>query len=107
MVVLISTHDPDKVAAFVAEVERWAGSGAAVAGNAQLCARVLEPTMEGSDAAGDGWRIELLARDLDEPSIPADAIGSALPWADGPHLSFAKVDRTALAGTARPAGTPS
>ena len=66
---LTATHDPDKVAAFVAEVEQWVGSGSAVAGSAQLCVRVLEPATDGPDAAGDGWRIELLARDLDEPSL--------------------------------------
>lgn len=66
---LPTTYDPDKLAAFVAEVERWVRSGAAVAGSAQLCVRVLEPTIAGPEGAGGGWRIDLLARDVDEPSL--------------------------------------
>jgi SNF2 family DNA or RNA helicase len=78
---LPASHDEEKVAAFADEVERWVCSGAAVAGNAQLCVRVLEPS-----EPDEAWRIDLLARDVDEPSlmVPLDEVwdGTA-PFAPG------------------------
>ena len=85
----LATEDPwlpeslngDKVAAFAAEVERWVSSGAAVAGDAQLCVRVSEPI-----AADEAWQIDLLARDVDEPSlmVPLEDVWDATaPFAPG------------------------
>ena len=78
---IAASHDEEKVAAFAAEIERWVCSGAAVVGNAQLCVRVLEPS--DSDEA---WRIDLLARDVDEPSLMVpleDVWDGTAPFAPG------------------------
>jgi hypothetical protein len=62
---LPSSLDPAKVATFAAAVEDWVRSGAVAAGRVRLCVRIHEP-----EQAGDGaWHVELLAQDLDEPSL--------------------------------------
>ncbi|MGZ8734959.1 MAG: DEAD/DEAH box helicase, partial [Acidimicrobiia bacterium] len=73
---LPTTHDRDKVMAFVAEIERWVSSGAAVARRAQLCIRVVEPATAATPAGDGPWSVELLARDVDEPSlmVPLDEV---------------------------------
>ena len=78
---LPATLNGEKVAAFAAEVERWVSSGAAVAGDAQLCVRVREP-----NDADEAWQIDLLARDVDEPSlmVPLEDVWDATaPFAPG------------------------
>ena len=61
--------DPAKVRALAQAVTTWIRSGAVIAGRVRLCLRVREP------ARGDGWSVELLAQDRDEPSL-------VLPLAD-------------------------
>lgn len=82
---LPATHDPAKVAAFAAEVERWVRTGTAAPGSAQLCVRVSEPSDGvGPPASGGAWPVELLARDPDEPSlmVPIDEVwDGAAPFA--------------------------
>lgn len=78
---LPATLNGGKVAAFAAEVERWVSSAAAVAGDAQLCVRVREP-----NDADEAWRIDLLARDVDEPSLMVplvDVWNATAPFAPG------------------------
>jgi len=55
--------DPAKVRALAQAVTTWIRSGAVIAGRVRLCLRVREP------ARGDGWSVELLAQDRDEPSL--------------------------------------
>ena len=56
--------DQAKVAALADRVADWIRSGAVVGGRARLCLRVREP-----ERTGEAWGVELLAQDLDEPSL--------------------------------------
>jgi hypothetical protein len=66
---LPASLDPAKVRALAEAVTAWVRSGAVIAGRVRLCLRVREPER------GDGWTVELLAQDRDEPSL-------VLPMAD-------------------------
>jgi len=60
---LPASLDPAKVRALAHAVTAWVRSGAVVGRRVRLCLRVREP------AHGDGWTVELLAQDRDEPSL--------------------------------------
>ena len=66
---LPASLDPAKVRALAEAVTAWVRSGVVIDGRVRLCLRVREP------ARGDGWTVELLAQDRDEPSL-------VLPLAD-------------------------
>ncbi len=59
---LPASLDRAKVRALAEAIASWVRSGAVVEGRVGLCMRVREP------ALGDGWAVELLAQDRDEPS---------------------------------------
>jgi len=61
---LPASLDMARVRALAVEVAAWVRSGAVVAGLARLCVRVHEPA-----SARAPWQVELLAQDLDEPSL--------------------------------------
>lgn len=62
--------DTDKVAALAEAVHAWVRSGSVIDGRFQLCLRVHEPPPRTARARQrTSWRIELLARDRDEPSL--------------------------------------
>ncbi|HVE23760.1 MAG TPA: SNF2 helicase-associated domain-containing protein, partial [Sporichthya sp.] len=69
---LPASLDPAKVRALAEAVTAWVRSGAVIAGGVRLCLRVREPER------GDGWTVELLAQDRDEPSLmlPLDDVWS-------------------------------
>jgi SNF2 family DNA or RNA helicase len=60
---LPASLDPAKVRALAEAVTAWVRSGAVIAGRVRLCLRIREPER------GDGWTVELLAQDRDEPSL--------------------------------------
>ncbi len=60
--------DVEKLRAFERAVVEWVASGAATTGRVRLCLRVREP-----DDGGDDWKVELLAQDLDDPSLLVSA----------------------------------
>ena len=60
--------DVEKLRTFECAVVEWVASGAATTGRVRLCLRVREP-----DDAGDRWNVELLAQDLDDPSLVVSA----------------------------------
>ena len=60
---LPASLDPAKVRALAEAVSMWVRSGRVIEGRVRLCLRVREP------ARGDGWTVELLAQDRDEPSL--------------------------------------
>ena len=60
---LPASLDGAKVRALAEAVTSWVRSGAVIEGRVRLCLRVHEP------ARGDGWTVELLAQDRDEPSL--------------------------------------
>lgn len=60
---LPASLDPAKVRALAEAVTAWVRSGAVIAGRERLCLRIREPER------GDGWTVELLAQDRDEPSL--------------------------------------
>ena len=60
---LPASLDSAKVRALAGAVAAWARSGAVIAGRVRLCLRVREPER------GDGWTVEMLAQDRDEPSL--------------------------------------
>jgi len=67
---LPASLDQEKVAALAAAVGAWVRSGAVMGGRLRLVLRVHEPLVP-----GDGWSVELLVQDRDEPSL-------VLPLAD-------------------------
>jgi hypothetical protein len=71
----LTEHDPwpprsvdvEKLRALERVVVDWVASGAAMLGRVRLCLRVREPD------GGDDWTVELLAQDLDDPSLLVSA----------------------------------
>ena len=59
--------DIEKLRALERVVVEWVASGAAMLGRVRLCLRVREPDN------GDDWMVELLAQDLDDPSLLVSA----------------------------------
>lgn len=95
-----SSLDAAKVAAFTARLDEWIATGAAAASRAHLCLRVHEPL----DAATrpdendpEGWTIELLVQDAEEPSLvtPIAEVwdGQSLFGADAIHDVVAQLGR--------------
>jgi non-specific serine/threonine protein kinase len=78
---LAESFDPAQVAELAAQVDDWVRSGLAGLGSARLCLRIHEPDSEAAPATAtgeraataatspEGWRIEALAQDVDEPSL--------------------------------------
>jgi SNF2 family DNA or RNA helicase len=60
--------DIDKLRALERVVVEWVASGAATSGRVRLCLRFAEP-----GDRGDDWNVELLAQDLDDPSLLVSA----------------------------------
>lgn len=60
---LPASLDPAKVRALAEAVTTWIRSGAVIAGRVRLGLRFASRTR------GDGWTVELLAQDRDEPSL--------------------------------------
>jgi hypothetical protein len=60
--------DVEKLRALEAVIVEWVASGVATSGRVRLCVRVREP-----DARDDDWTVELLAQDLDDPSLVVSA----------------------------------
>ena len=59
--------DVEKLRALERVVVEWVASGAAILGRVRLCLRLREPD------GGDDWIVELLAQDLDDPSLLVSA----------------------------------
>lgn len=81
---LSRAHDPAKVAALEEEIVAWVASGAAAAGSVRLSLRVREPAVADAD---DGWSVELLVQDVNEPSLVVpmlDVWQGRSPF--GPHV---------------------
>ncbi len=108
---LPATLDAAKVSAFADTVAAWIRAGAASQTRTRVVLRLSEPTAE-----ADGWRLDVLVQDTDEPSLIVDA---AQLWdADSPFPAGAvaellhglgRVARLApelsgLLDTARPSG---
>jgi SNF2 family DNA or RNA helicase len=60
--------DVEKLRALERVVVEWVASGAATSGRVRLCLRFGEP-----GDRGDDWNVELLAQDLDDPSLLVSA----------------------------------
>ena len=60
--------DVEKLRALERVVVEWVASGAATSGRVRLCLRFAEP-----GDRGDDWNVELLAQDLDDPSLLVSA----------------------------------
>jgi SNF2 family DNA or RNA helicase len=60
--------DVEKLGALERVVVEWVASGAATSGRVRLCLRFVEP-----GDRGDDWQVELLAQDLDDPSLLVSA----------------------------------
>ncbi len=60
--------DVEKLRALERVVVEWVASGAASSGRVRLCLRFAEPGNRGDD-----WSVELLAQDLDDPSLLVSA----------------------------------
>jgi hypothetical protein len=60
--------DVEKLRALERAIVEWVASGAVTSGRVRLCLRVREP-----DGADDEWKVELLAQDLDDPSLLVSA----------------------------------
>ncbi len=60
--------DVEKLRALERVVVEWVASGAATSGRVRLCLRFGEPGNRGDD-----WSVELLAQDLDDPSLLVSA----------------------------------
>jgi non-specific serine/threonine protein kinase len=76
---MAASLDAEKVRTLADAVHSWVRSGSVIDGRFQLCLRVHEPPPRTARARHAGsWRIELLARDRDEPSLilPLDDIWS-------------------------------
>lgn len=74
---MAASLDADKVTALAEAVHAWVRSGSVIDGRFQLFLRVHEPPARTARARQrNSWRIELLARDRDEPSLilPLDDI---------------------------------
>ncbi len=58
----------ERLRALERAVVEWVASGAATSGRVRLCLRFVEP-----GDRGDDWNVELLAQDLDDPSLLVSA----------------------------------
>lgn len=80
---------PDRLRAFEATVNDWVSSGRPLGGSVRLCLRIVEPSFEDDLSSSSGktspkeqadaaWYVELLAQDVDEPSlvVPASQVWS-------------------------------
>ena len=76
--------DIDKLRMFERDITHWVASGAPTMGSVRICLRVREPALADAD---EGWSIELLVQDVNEPSliVPAlDVWRGRSPF--GPHV---------------------
>jgi hypothetical protein len=76
---LSPTLDDERVLTLATAVAEWARSGRPTTGRTRLCLRLREPEADGDDdltasATVAPWRVEVLAQDLDEPSLVVPAV---------------------------------